>query len=123
MNTFEGLNYIESCFDTIFNGRNIAALDIYLDKKYDDDDIPDTETDHVKNSKEYLTQLFKEIPTIMVKVNDAITYDNVIVAFLEWYKTENKSRITLKKGVSIFVLNSEDKVIKRHNYMYFDGPI
>ncbi len=120
MNNIEGLAYLTNYFDNIFNGRNIDALDIYLDKNYDDDDIPDKETDHVKNSKEYLSQLFVEYPTIMVKVHDAITHDQVIIAFIEWYTNENKIEKTMIKGVCMFILNNENKIIKRHNYIYFD---
>ena len=120
MYNLEGLAFIKSYFDNIFNSRNIDALDVYLDKNYDDDDIPDTETDHIRNSKEYLSQLFTKYPTIMVKVHDAIVHDKIIVTFLEWYKNENIIEKTLIKGVGVFVLNNENKIIKRHNYIYYD---
>ncbi len=123
MNDTEGLAYIRKYFDQIFNDRDTDKLEVFLAKEYDDDDIPDSEIDHIKNSREYLANLFQEIPTIQVKVNGAVTYDNIIVTFVEWYRTEQGIKQPLKKGICLFTLNNEDRIIKRHNYIYFDAHV
>ncbi len=123
MNNEEGLAYIRNYFDQIFNGRYTDKLEVFLAQGYDDDDIPDTETDHIKNSREYLTRLFQEIPNIKVKVNGAFTYDNIVVAFIEWYRAEDGIVQPLKKGICLFTLNNENRIIKRHNYIYFDAHV
>ncbi len=123
MNDEEGLVYIRKYFELIFNGRNTAALEVFLAKEYDDDDIPDTEIDHIKNSREYLINLFQEIPTIKVIIHRAATYDNIIVAFIEWCRAEEGIVQPLKKGICLFTLNNENRIIKRHNYIYFDAHV
>ncbi len=123
MNDDEGRAYIQKYYDQVFNGRNIDELEVFLDKEYDDDDIPDTEIDQIKNSREYLTNLFQKIPSIKVIVNGAITHDNIIVAFLEWYRIEKSLEQSLKKGICIFTINSENKIIRKHNYIYFDTHV
>jgi len=119
MNNQESLEFIRRYFDELFGKRNLDALDLYLDKNHFDDDIADPNVDHIQNSKEYLLALFREKPTIGVDVKDAMTQDNVISAFLEWFVCEKGAKKTLKKGVAIFVLNN-GKILKRHNYIYYD---
>ena len=119
MNNQEGLEFIQKYFNELFGKRNLAALDVYLDKDYFDDDISDPEVDHVNNSKEYLKELFRENPTIGVDVNGAITHDNVISAFIEWYVHENNRKRIITKGVAIFVVNNQ-KILKRHTFIYFN---
>jgi len=62
---------------------------------------------------------FEKEPTIRVAVKDAITQEDVISAFLEWYVTAQGIRKTLMKGVAIFVLRGQ-KIIRRHTYIYED---
>jgi hypothetical protein len=85
MNNQEGFEFIGSYFDELFVKRNINALDSYLHRDYFDDDIGDPQTDHLQNTKDFLANLFREIPTISVDVKDAITRDDVISAYLEWF--------------------------------------
>jgi hypothetical protein len=120
MNNQESLEFVRKYFDELFGKRNIDALDIYLDKEYFDDDIGDSGIDHIKNAKEFLTKLFKENPTIGVEVRDAITQDNVISAFVEWFVLENRVRKTIRKGIAIFVVNNL-KIRKRHTFIYYEG--
>jgi hypothetical protein len=117
MNNQEGLEFIQKYFDELFGKRNINALDVYLDKDYFDDDISDPTVDHIKNSKEFLAELFRERPTIGVDVKDAITRDGVISAFIEWFVSENNSKRIIRKGIAIFVVNNQ-KILKRHTYIY-----
>ncbi len=119
MNNQESLEFIQKYFNELFGKRNLAALDVYLDKDYFDDDISDPEVDHINNSKVYLKELFRENPTIGVDVNGAIAHDNVISAFIEWYVHENNSKRTIRKGVAIFVINNQ-KILKRHTFIYFN---
>jgi len=119
MNNQEGLEFIRTYFNELFGKRNVDALDVYLDKDYFDDDIGDPSVDHIKNGKEYLTELFRERPTIGVNVKDAITQDDVISAFLEWFVTENNVKRTIRKGIAIFVVNNQ-KILKRHTYVYYE---
>jgi predicted SnoaL-like aldol condensation-catalyzing enzyme len=119
MNNQEGLEFIRKYFDELFGKRKIDALDLYLDQDYFDDDIADPQVDHLKNSKEYLAELFKEKPTIGVDVKDAITRDNLISAFLEWFVIENNVKKITRKGVAIFVVNNQ-KIVKRHTYVYYE---
>ena len=118
MNNREALEFIRNYFDELFGKRNIGALDVYLDKDYFDDDIGDPSIDHIKNSKEYLLNLFRENPAIRVDVKGAITGDDVISAFLEWFVAENDVRRVILKGVAIFVLRGQ-KILKRHTYIYY----
>lgn len=117
MNNQEGLEFIRKYFNELFGNRNIDALNFYLDENYRDDDIGDSKSDHIKNSKEYLSELFKIQPTIGVDVKDAIVQDNVISAFINWFVLENDAKKIIKKGVAIFVVNNQ-KILKRHTYIY-----
>jgi hypothetical protein len=117
MNNRESLEFIRKYFDELFGKRNVDALDVYLDKDYFDEDISDTNVAHIKNSKEFLGELFKEKPTIGVYVKDAMTQDDVISAFVEWFVMENNVKKTIRKGIAIFVLNKR-KIRKRHTYIY-----
>ena len=119
MNNQESLEFIRTYFDELFGKRNVNALDVYLDKDYFDDDIGDPTVDQVKNSKEYLLELFKRQPTIGVDVKDAITRDGVISAFLEWFVLENGLKRVIRKGVAIFVIN-DNKIYRRHTYVYYE---
>ena len=119
MNNKESLEFIQKYFNELFGKRNLAALDVYLDKDYFDDDISDPEVDHINNSKAYLKELFRENPTIGVDVNGALTHDNVISAFIEWYVHENNRKRIIRKGVAIFVVNNQ-KILKRHTFIYFN---
>ena len=119
MNNQEGLAFLRKYFDELFVRRNIAALDVYLDKDYFDDDIGDPTVDHIRNSKEYLAELFRKRPTIGVHVKDALVRDDVISAFLEWSVEEDHVKRTIRKGVAIFVVKDR-KILKRHTYIYFE---
>ena len=117
MNNQESLEFIRGYFDELFGKRNVDALDIYLDKDYFDDDIGDPDIDHIKSSKEFLENLFREKPTIGIDVKEAIAQDDVISAFLEWFVIENDAKRTIRKGVAIFVIRNQ-KILKRHTYIY-----
>src|SRR5512138_3540711 len=119
MDNQQSLEFIRGYFDELFGKRNLDALELYLDKNHYDDDIGDSSVDHIQNSREYLSALFREKPTIGVEVKDAMTQDDVITAFLEWFTCENNVRQTLMKGVGIFVLK-DGKILKRHNYLYYE---
>lgn len=118
MNQQESLEFLRTYFDELFTKRNIDSLDMYLDQDYFDDDIGDPTVDHIRNSKEFLLNLFQQKPTIRVEVKDAVTCDNVISAFLEWVVTENGVKKMIRKGVAIFVLRDR-KILKRHTFTYF----
>jgi predicted SnoaL-like aldol condensation-catalyzing enzyme len=117
MNDMEGFEFVSGYFEELFGKRNLDALDIWLDKKYFDDDIGDNDEDHIRNSKEYLQNMFRENPSIGVDVIKAITHDDVIAAFLEWYDMEGNIKRTLRKGVAMFVVK-DGKIVKRHTYIY-----
>jgi hypothetical protein len=119
MNNQEGLEFIRKYFDELFGKRNIDALDVYLDQDYFDDDIGNPNVDHLENAKAYLQELFREKPTIGVDVKDAITRDDVITAFLEWFVQENSVTRIIRKGVAIFIVSNQ-KILKRHTYIYYE---
>ena len=119
MNNQQALAFIRTYFDELFGKRNLDTLELYLHKNHFDDDIGDSSVDHIQNSREYLTALFREKPTIGVEVKDARTQDDVISAFLEWFVCEDNVKKTLMKGVGIFVMK-DGKILKRHNYIYYD---
>lgn len=118
MNDQESLEFVRNYFNDLFVKRNPDALDDYLDKNYHDDDIGDSDADHIKNSKEFLTELFKARPTIGVDVKKAMAQDNVISAFIEWFVIENNVKRAIMKGVVIFVI-VDMKILKRHTYLYY----
>ena len=118
MNNQESLEFVRMYFDELFGRRNLEALDIYLDKDYFDDDIGDPNIDHIKASKEYLGNLFREKPTIGVDVKDTMARGDVITSFLEWFVVENSQKRTIIKGLAIFVLQDQ-KILKRHTYIYY----
>jgi hypothetical protein len=120
MNNQEGFDFIQKYFDELFGKRNIAALNLYLDENYFDDDIGDPNIDHLKSSQEFLADLFRRQPTIGVEVKDAITQDNVISAFLDWFVVEGGVKRVIRKGVAIFVISNQ-KILKRHTYIYYQG--
>lgn len=117
MNNQEGLEFIRGYFDDLFVKRNIDALDQYLDKTYFDDDIGDPSEDHIQNSKDFLQALFIREPTIGVEVIDATCHDDVLTAYLEWYKMDSGCRQTIRKGVAIFMMNGK-QIVKRHTFIY-----
>ena len=119
MNNKEALEFVRNYFDELFGKRNIDILDVYLDSDYFDDDIGEPNVDHIQNSKEYLTALFQERPSIGVDIKDAIAQDNVISAFLEWFVREDEKKKIIRKGVAIFVLKDQ-KILKRHTYVYYE---
>jgi hypothetical protein len=119
MNDQEGREFIRKYFDELFGRRNVDALDVYLAKDYFDDDISDPTVDHIKNSKEFLTELFKQSPTIGVEVKNAITQDGVISAFIEWSVRENSAKRIIRKGVAIFVVHNQ-QILKRHTFIYYE---
>ena len=118
MNNQESLAFVQYYLHELFGKRNLDALDLYLDQDYFDDDIGDPDVDHIDSAKEYLRNLFQEQPTIGVDVKDAVTRDEVISAFLEWFVIEDKVKRPIRKGIAIFVLR-ERKILKRHTYIYF----
>ena len=118
MNNQEALAYIRAYFDELFVKRNMAALDEYLDQDYFDDDIGDPNVDHIENGKAFLTQLFKDKPTIGVDVKSALAEENVISAFLDWFILDEGVKKIIIKGVAIFVLKNQ-KIMKRHTFIYF----
>lgn len=120
MNNQESLEFLRKYFNELFGKRNVDALDIYLDKNYFDDDISDPQVDHIKNSKEFLAELFRKQPGIGVEVKDAMAHENVISAFLEWFVSENNSKRIVRKGIGIFVLNDR-KILKRHTFVYYEA--
>lgn len=117
MDNQESLDFIRNYFDELFGKRNLDALDVYLDKDYFDDDIGDPDIDHIENSREYLADLFRIHPTIGVDVSDAITKDDVISAFLEWFVFENNIKQVIRKGVAIFVVKDR-RIRKRYTFIY-----
>jgi len=118
MNNQESLEFVRKYFDELFVKRNVDALDLYLDRDYFDDDIGNPGVDHIRNSKEYLRDLFREKPTIGVDVKAVVTHDDVISAFLEWFVTENSVRRVIIKGLGIFVLRDQ-KILRRHTFVYY----
>jgi len=118
MNNQESLAFIRNYFDELFGKRNLDALDVYLDKDYFDDDIGDPHVDHIRNSKEYLAELFRTNPALGVNVTDAVTRDDVISVFLEWFVLKNDVKRIIRKGIAIFVLRDQ-KILKRHTFTYF----
>ncbi len=119
MNDQESHDFVCKYFDELFGNHDIDALDIYLDKSYFDDDIGDPRVDHIKNSKEYLSKVFRETPTIGVDVNDTIARDNVISSFVEWFVIEDNKRRIIRKGMVIFVVDDQ-KIKKRHTFIYYE---
>jgi predicted SnoaL-like aldol condensation-catalyzing enzyme len=117
MDQTQALAYIRNFFHELFDLHNLKALDDYLHQDYFDDDIGDPLVDHLQNSKEYLTELFKRDPLIKVNVVDVMIHDDVISAFLEWYRVDSDQRQSLCKGVALFVIQDE-KMIKRHTFIY-----
>jgi hypothetical protein len=120
MNNQQSHEFLQEYFDELFVKKNLEALDTYMDSNYFDDDIGDPLVDNLKNSKEYLRELFKNQPTIGVDVKDAIIRDNVISAYLEWFTCENNIRKTIRKGVALFVIRDQ-KILKRHTFIYFEA--
>ncbi len=122
MTNAQALEFIRNYFDELFVEHNVDALDVYLHPDYSDDDIGPDDVNHIQNSKEYLRGWFQREPTVRVAVMDAMAQDDVISAFLEWYRTENNVRVTIQKGVAIFVLKGR-QIIKRHTFIYARNPV
>ena len=119
MDDNEALEYIREYFDRLFKKRDLSAIDEFMHEKYRDDDIGDTDSDHIKNSKEYLTNWFKNEPSINVDVKKVQIEDNVISAYLEWNRINDGVKETLIKGIGIFELENM-KIKKRHSHLYFN---
>lgn len=120
MNSEESFKFVQKYFDELFEKRNVDALDEYLDPDYFDDDIGDPAIDHIQSSKEFLKELFRKQPTIGVEVLDAMTRDDVISAYVEWFIRENNNKQIIRKGVAIFRLRDQ-RILKRHTFVYYEG--
>jgi predicted SnoaL-like aldol condensation-catalyzing enzyme len=121
MNNQQSLEFLQEYFDELFVKKNLEALHTYMDPDYFDDDIGDPQVvDHIQCSKEYLAELYKNQPTICVKVRDTVSHDDVVSAYLEWSTSENNTRRTIRKGVAIFVIKDQ-KILKRHTFIYFEA--
>ncbi|MEN6409246.1 MAG: nuclear transport factor 2 family protein [Anaerolineaceae bacterium] len=118
MNDAESLEFIRRYFDVVFGKHDPDVLDEYLAEDYFDDDIGDPHEDHIQNSKEYLKEMFRQSPTLGVDVHKAVTQDDVISAYLDWYVRENDEKRVIMKGVAIFVMRGQ-KIVKRHTFLYF----
>lgn len=119
MNKDEALAYLRKYFHELFEKRNLEALDTFLDDDYFDDDVGDPTINHKEEAREFLANFFREKPTIGVDVIEALAYDEVISAFLEWFEIKKGIKKVFMKGVAIFVLRNE-KIIKRHTFLYYD---
>jgi predicted SnoaL-like aldol condensation-catalyzing enzyme len=91
----------------------------YLDEKYRDDDIGPECKDHIRDSKEFLANIFKRNPTIQIEVIKVVTRDNVVSAYLEWSVEANGKKKVIRKGIGIFVVKDK-KILKRHTFIYFN---
>jgi hypothetical protein len=118
MNNAEAHRFLAHYFKRLFVDRDPSVLDECLHPEYHDDDIGPDCADHIRNSKEYLTALWRDVPTIGVAVRDTVVADDVIAAHLEWFHLENGKKVSRQKGVGIFVME-DGRIRKRHNYLYF----
>lgn len=116
----EALKYIKDYFKTLFVYKELDKITNFLHPDYWDDDIGDSNVNHISSSKEYLSELFKRRPHVGVKVIDANIQNNVITAYLEWHNDISRMDSIWMKGVAIFVLESS-KIIKRHTYIYYEN--
>jgi predicted SnoaL-like aldol condensation-catalyzing enzyme len=118
MEDIEAYDFVYDYFNEVFNKKNVDALDMYLDENYYDDDIGQESKNHIRNSKEFLANLFMKNPRIEIEVNKVMVKDNVVTAYLEWKNTQNGIKTVLKKGIGIFVIRN-NKIIKRHTFIYY----
>jgi hypothetical protein len=117
MDNAEALHFIREFFRDVFDKRNPDAVEDYFAPDYFDGDIGDPGVDHIQNSKEFLGNLFAERPSIGVEVKDAVSRDDVIAAFVEWFVVGEGGRRPIRKGIAVFVLK-DGKIVKRHTYTY-----
>lgn len=120
MNDFEAHTFIKKYFHELFVKRNIDSLDLFLHQDYWDDDIGDSNVDHIIDSKNYLKELFIRIPTINVEAIKTIIDENVITSYLHWIYTQDNQKIVWQKGIANFIL-SGNKIIKRHTFIFYSN--
>ena len=86
----------------------------YLHKDYGDDDIGESDANHIENSKRYLLELFKNNPQINVDVVKTMSMDGTIAAYLQWYIAgERGEKDIIRKGIAIFEIE-DHHIRKRH---------
>ncbi len=117
----EAFAFIKTYFHDLFDKRDLSALDRYLSPDHFDDDIGPACSDHIANSKQYLSDWFAREPTVGVKVHKAMVSHDVISADLEWHAAENDGRRTLMRGVACFAVK-DGRIVHRHTFMYFRAP-
>lgn len=111
--------FVRDYFRALFVDHDLDSLDTYLDKDYWDDDIGETGTDHIVNSKEYLRAMFTEKPGVGVEVKGVSTLDDTITSYLYWYVAEGGVKTITMKGVAIFEMKGK-RIAKRHTYIYWE---
>jgi hypothetical protein len=124
MDSVQTREFICRYFKRLFNDRDVAVLEECLDGQYWDDDIGKTDLDHVQKSKDFVSDLFRRVPTIGVEVRGTAVLDDVITAYLEWFDYEKGMRSTWMRGVGVFEMKG-GRILKRHTYIYYrrsDGP-
>jgi hypothetical protein len=109
--------YIKNYFHGLFIKRDLSTIEKYLDKNHFDYDIGTFEKDHITNSKKYLSELFKNKPSIQVKVLKVKSIGNIICAKLRWYETINNLEKTWLEGVATFYIKDK-KILKGNTLIY-----
>lgn len=121
MDRQEALEFIRGYFAELFVRRNLDVLDEYLSSDYFDEDIGDPTVNHIQNSKEFLREWFEREPSIGVDVIDGMVHDDVITAYLEWFKYSGSVKQSIQKGVAVFVVKGR-KIVRRRTFIYEIAP-
>ena len=115
----EAAEFVRDYFVTLFETRDLSALEQYVHPDYFDDDIGDPEIDHVEAGKGYLQSLYQRHPTINVTPIRTIVQDEVISSYLEWSTTASGERTVHVRGIALFVMES-GRILKRHTFIYYN---
>jgi hypothetical protein len=119
MDDNEAFIFVSAYFKELFTNKNVGILDKYLHKDYWDDDIGNSDVNHIENSKVFLKNMFYINPSIDVEVKKVQILEKIITAYIEWFNYDKNEKQILMKGIVIFELK-DLQIIKRHTYMYYE---
>ena len=115
---FIAKRFLRNYFHELFVKKDVSCLDRYLSPDYFDSDIGPGVKDHVRNSKDYILNMYKTDPTLHVIVREVRKVERAYCAHLVWRHSENGIENTRFEGIATFII--EKNKIKRRSTLLFN---
>ena len=115
-----GRRFLQNYFDGLFIKKDLSFIDKYMDQEYFDYDIGPSVKDHIKNSKEFLKDIFEKQPNLRVIVKKVKRIGSILCAQLQWVIIENRIKKLYMEGIATFEIKKQ-KIRKRNTLIYIDN--